>query len=139
MALFNFICSDLKTPYNNWAEILKPYLQCGNVKPLQLILRHVMLRRLKRTALENLPGITHHILQVPLTSTTQKYYDTHFHNFLNSFKDKKPVGQQKEKTFFAHLQNLRGICDHPLLADPYLNFSDDGENFTQTQSQNFPE
>ncbi|KAA1083307.1 hypothetical protein PGTUg99_026271 [Puccinia graminis f. sp. tritici] len=43
MALLNFICSNLKTPSNQWPEILKPYLQHGNSKPLQLILRHVML------------------------------------------------------------------------------------------------
>ena len=80
-----------------------------------------MLCRLKKTALGNLPGITHHTLQVPLP------------------QDKKSVAQQKEKKFFAHLQNLRGICDHLLLADLYLNLSDDGENFTQMQSQNYPE
>ena len=57
-----------------------------------------MLRRLTRKALENLPEITQHTLQVPLKSTNQKYYDEHFNNFLNSLKDRKSLAQQREQS-----------------------------------------
>ena len=74
-----------------------------------------------------------------MESANQKHYHENFHNFLNSFTEGKSVAHQKEKTFIANIQKLRGIHDHQILGDPYSNLSDDGENFTQPQSQNFPE
>ena len=127
MALLKFICCNLKKSYNDWPAILKPHLQCGNITKLQLVLRHVMLRRIKKLALTNLPQITHHIFSIPLTSSSQKYYDECFTVFLNSLKSTKSSEKRTEKGFFAHLQNLRGVCDHPLLADPLLNLGGNGE------------
>ena len=34
MDLLNFICLGMKTSYNNQAEILKPYLECGKIQAI---------------------------------------------------------------------------------------------------------
>ncbi|KAA1113102.1 hypothetical protein PGT21_020900 [Puccinia graminis f. sp. tritici] len=138
MALLNFICSNLKTNHNNWVQIVSPYLKNGNVKPLQLILRHVMLRRMKNIALPNLPEITHQIIKTPLTGPARKYYDEYFEKFLKSYKSQSSSTSKKEKQIFSHLNCLRGICDHPLLADPDLDLSDDQAAFRINQSQSHP-
>lgn len=128
MALLNFMCSNLKASYNQWSDILKPQLKHGNVKPLQLVLRHVMLRRIKRLTLKNLPDITHHNILVPLKPPAQKYYDHQFEKFLKNCHNENPSTHlNKEQSFFSYLHSLRGICDHPLLSNPNLRLTDDGE------------
>ncbi|EFP74348.1 uncharacterized protein PGTG_00304 [Puccinia graminis f. sp. tritici CRL 75-36-700-3] len=135
MALLNFICSNLKTPHNNWMEVVSPYLKNGNVKPLQLILRHVMLRRMKSVALPNLPEIIHKTMNTPLTPPSRKYYDEQFEEFQKSFQRKNCSKSKKEGKFFSYLNTLRGICDHPLLADPNLDLSDNKESFEINQAK----
>ncbi|POW12409.1 hypothetical protein PSTT_04467 [Puccinia striiformis] len=128
MALLNFLCCNLKTPHNNWPKILKPHLQQGNINQLQLILRHVMLRRTKKLSLTNFPDITHHKIKSPLNLPAQRYYDIQFIKFMKDFGNINPsIQPNRERSFFSYLHSLQGICDHPLLADPTLSIIKDGQ------------
>jgi SNF2 family DNA or RNA helicase len=137
MALLDFICSSLKTPHNRWSELLKSHLQHGNIKSLQLVLRHVMLRRFKKLALPDLPSITHHQVQCQLNIPSQDYYNHHFSKFLTNFDNPKTKGRIiKENNFFSQLQSLRGICDHPLLANPNMTLTEEGNFSSDSVFQN---
>ena len=93
MALLDFICSGLKTPSNRWSELLKSHIQHGNIKSLQLVLRHVMLRRVKKFSLPDLPPITHHQVKCQLNIPSQAYYNHHFSKFLTNFDNPKTKGR----------------------------------------------
>lgn len=82
MSLLKFLTANSTSNESNWSEILTPHLQQGNLKPLQLILRHAMLRRVKETSLPDLPKIFHKTILTPLGPIAQDHYDIQFEKFL---------------------------------------------------------
>ena len=126
LSLLKFLCCNSTSPHENWPEIIIPHLQQGNIKPLQMVLRHVMLRRLKSSVLPDLPPIQHTVISTPLKACVQDYYDEQFELLLeccgpSTSTSKSPT----QKIFFQFLHKIRGICDHPLLADPEINLTDE--------------
>jgi SNF2 family DNA or RNA helicase len=98
-----------------------------------------MLQHVKKLALPDLPPITHHQVKCQLNNPSQAYYNHHFSKFLTNFDNPKTKGRIiKENNFFSQLQSLRGICDHPLLANPNMTLTEEGNFNSDSVSQNQP-
>ncbi|MBW0514597.1 hypothetical protein O181_054312 [Austropuccinia psidii MF-1] len=116
MSLFELISCNKPLGAQPWDGILQKHLEIRDLKHSNMITRH-----LKTVVLPSLPHICEEEVIRPLPSTIRLYYDRIFMENVSEYlyidEAKEEKRKYKRRNLLVSIQQLRCLCNHPILAE----------------------